>query len=353
MPTHTNKLETINLSGLILLLTIFALGCQQPKQVEESTVRESKGGIALGGTFHINESAKPTSLYPADIDNQAAGQLAAQVYDGLLKFNPENLELTPNLAESWSVDESGTLYTFELEKGVFFHDDICFGGGGRELTAQDVKYALGLLCKSEESNKGYAAVMKGKVWGADEFHEGKTNQVSGIQVTDKHTLEIKLIHPNQSFLYALASPQASIIPKEAIERYGKNARVGSGPFVYSEKGGYVVLERNENYHRSDAFGNQLPYLDRVHVSFIPQKDKELEAFLNGELHLVSGLRIDPVRDLMDASINDFQGENPKYILERSSEVSANEVYTLKSVSLQGFSDNFMNYRDFSVVWLKE
>ncbi len=335
-------------SCMIFTLLVFN-ACQPPAQEEAEQAREAQGGIALGGNLQVNESQKPASLYPASINDRHSSHLATQIYDGLLKYNAENLELAPNLAANWTVDETETVYTFELKKGVMFHTDECFGKEGKELTASDVQYSFELLCKAGDDNKNFEGTFKGKVKGAEEYNAGSASGISGIKVVDDYTVEISLVKADKSFLYNLAHPATAILAKEAIDKYGKDAKIGTGPFAYGEEGGKVVLSRNTKYHRNDAYGNQLPYLDKVTVSFEPNKDAELEAFFNGSQDIVTGLNLDPVKTIMEERINDFEGNNAKYVLVNASEIAGYDSYTLYRKSVKGFSDNFMNYHDYSVV----
>lgn len=339
------------ISGIVscMIFTLLVFNACQPGHDEAEQAREAQGGVVLGGVLNVNEPQKPQSLFPAAINDQYTSHIATQVYDGLLKYNTENLELAPNLADNWTVDETETIYTFELKKGVMFHADDCFGRGGKELKANDVKYSFEQLCKAGDDNKNFTGTFKGKVKGAEEFNAGSASEISGVKVVDDHTIEIILVKADQSFLYNLAHPATAIIAKEAIDKYGKDAKLGTGPFVYAEDGDKVVLSRNTKYHRQDAYGNQLPYLDKVSVSFIPNKDAELEAFFAGNQDVVTGLSLDPVKSIMEERIGDFEGENAKYVLVNASEVAGYDSYSLYRKSIKGFSDNFMNYRDYSVV----
>lgn len=332
-----------------IIFTLLVFNACTPAHEEAEQAREAQGGVVLGGTLQVNEPVKPQSLYPASINDQYTSHIATQIYDGLLKYNTDNLELAPNLASNWVVDETETVYTFELKKGVMFHANDCFGKKERELTANDVRYSFELLCKAGDDNKNFAGTFKGKVKGADEYNAGSASEISGLKVVDDHTIEISLVKADQSFLYNLAHPATAIVPKEAIEKYGKESTVGTGAFVYSMEGDKVVLTRNAKYHRQDAYGNQMPYLDKVVVSFIPNKDAEIEAFFNGSQDIVTGLNLDPVKAIMEEHISDFEGENAKYVLTDASEIAGYDSYSLYRKGIKGFSDNFMNYRDYAVV----
>jgi len=77
-----------------------------------------------------------TFMDPALITNSNDYTIAANIYSGLLKFNPKTMEPEPDLAKSWNISADGLTYTFYLRDNVQWHK-----GYGR-LTARDVKYSF-------------------------------------------------------------------------------------------------------------------------------------------------------------------------------------------------------------------
>lgn len=316
--------------SLLILLPFMVLytSCSNPTNTNNSA-RIAKGDKVYGGTLRINETEMYQTLYPAAITDIGSAHIANQIYEGLVKFNPKDLTIIPSIAEKWDIDAAGTTYTFHLKKGVFFQDNECFPEGkGRELKASDVNYSFELLCTDSKDNSNFSATFKDRVVGADKFFEiskGKPNgAIEGIKVINDNTISITLTAPSASFLFALASPAASIIAKEAFDKYGLDIKVGTGPFVFVEKAGddRVVLKRNNNYYGMDSLGNQLPFLDSVVISFLPTKKQELDNFQNGDLAMIIGLPSESIKDLVESQIGNFQNKPPKYILERSPEMAS-------------------------------
>jgi peptide/nickel transport system substrate-binding protein len=311
----------------ILSLAVFYTSCSNSGS-DKSSNRVAKGDKVYGGSLRINETESYQTLYPFAITDIGSAHLANQIYEGLVKFNTKDLSIMPSLAEKWDIDASATVYTFHLKKGVMFQDNECFPGGkGREVKAEDFKYSFELLCTDSKDNSNFAATCKDRILGANKFFEsskGKPNgQIDGLKVVDDYTLKITLTKPSSSFLYILASPAASVIPKEAIEKYGVDSKVGTGPFVFVENSGTdkVILKRNDNYHGVDSVGNQLPFLDSIIISFLPTKKQELDNFQNGDLAMVIGLPSESIKDMVESQIADFQNKPPKYVLERSPEMA--------------------------------
>ena len=71
----------------------------------------------------------------------------------------------------------------------------------------------------------------------------------------------------------------SVVPKEVVEHYGNDFRanpIGTGPFQFKiwEENTKLVLRRNPNYFEKDTAGNNLPYLEAVAITFLPDKQSE-------------------------------------------------------------------------------
>ena len=121
-----------------------------------------------------------------------------QVYQGLVGLDQRTLKVKPLLAETYSISDSGRLYTFTLRDSVFFHDDPCFDNGvGRMLKANDVKYCFDQLCSAIDGNRT-SSYLTGIVKGAKEHYDATSNSqiveggVEGIRVVDDRTVQIEL-----------------------------------------------------------------------------------------------------------------------------------------------------------------
>jgi len=318
------------LSFFILFLSIVCSSCKNTGDHTASTSKNSaKGGKFYGGTLRISKNDIYQTLYPYRIVDAVSGSLAYQIYEGLVKFNSKDLSIRPALAEKWEVDSSGTHYTFHLRKGVLFQDNECFPGGkGREVKAEDFRYSFEMLCTDNADNFNFVATFKDRVLGANSFFEESKNpkagaHVEGIKVIDEYTLRIDLVAPSSSFLYVLAAPSASVVAKEAIDKYGVQLKTGTGPFMFDEahsSASFAILRKNPTYYGTDSFGNSLPFLDSIIVNFIPTKKAELEEFNKGKLDMVLGLPSESIRSLVEKQIADFQNKPAKYILDRTPEM---------------------------------
>jgi peptide/nickel transport system substrate-binding protein len=310
---------------LLFIPLAFYLGSCNNNPGSGSTHKEGKGGRMYGGTLRFNETDKFQSLFPTLITDAISSHVASQIYEGLVKFDPRTMRILPSIAEKYEINDAGTVYTFHLRKDVRFQDDACFADGkGRPVTADDVKYSFELLCRNDGKNASFSTTFKDRVVGANAFYAAgsKASNLEGVKVVDPQTVQVTLEKPSISFLYILANPGASIVPKEAVEKYGDAMHVGTGPFMLSSIASdtsALILVRNNNYYGTDSLGNTLPFLDTIKISYIDNKKAELDMFQAGDLDFVWGLSADAVKTFVPQVISDFEQKPPKFLLDHSSE----------------------------------
>jgi len=206
---------------LSILLLVFFTSCGGDSASSggaSGDLREAKGGKYYGGVFKMNEAEYLRSMYPPNVTETGGHRISNQVYEGLLRFDQGDLTLKPSLAESWTVSDDGTVYTFKLRKGVRFHDDPAFPEGkGREVTAKDFKYCFDRWCAFDINNKGYDFI-KDRIKGSVAYHKSTQNGVSpkggcpGARVIDDYTFEVSLERPLGFFLNLLALPFSYVYP---------------------------------------------------------------------------------------------------------------------------------------------
>jgi oligopeptide transport system substrate-binding protein len=170
-----------------------------------------------------------------------------------------------------------------------------------------------------------------KIKGAKEFYaKSKTSipeeGVSGVKVIDKNTISIELVEPFISFEKILTHSSLGLFPKEAIDLYKGNIKkhpVGTGAFVmdiWNDKN--VVLKRNNNYWRKDDFGNQLPFLEKITLTYVDDKKSELLAFRNTEIDLVLEIPVDEIDNVLGSLQEAQAGKTVKHKIDSKSSLSS-------------------------------
>lgn len=295
---------------LYLLIGVLLTSCSG-EQKRAFQLRPANGGKYYGGTFRTNEEEYFKTLYPLNITEVTAHRICDQIFEGLVNFDDSTLAVVPALAERWDISKDGITYTFHLRKGVYFHDDPCFPNGkGRELKAQDVKYCFDRLCYHDPANNQGFWIFNGVVKGANEYDSLTANKikpdsgVSGVKVIDDYTVQIELVKPYAVFLARLGLIFGKIYPHEAIEKYGDEIRthpIGTGPFFLKiiREEQVTFLARNPSYWKKDAYGNQLPYLDALRISYIKEKKNELMEFSKGNSDMVYKFPLEMIDEIVD------------------------------------------------------
>lgn len=243
------------------------------------TGNEEDKGLKI---FRYNQASGISSLDPAFASLQSNIWAVNQIYNGLLETD-SNLNIIPSLAKRYEVNEQGTRYTFHLRTDVYFHNDSCFEQSkGRKFTAHDVVYSFQRLIDPKTAAKG--------AW----VFNDKADSISPFVALNDSTVEIRLRKPFTALPGILTMQYCFIVPKEAVDKYGKDFRshpVGTGPFRFSfwREGELLVLKKNENYFERDQSGRRLPYLDAIRISFIDSKATEFLKFKMKDLDLIVDL----------------------------------------------------------------
>ena len=232
--------------------------------------------------FRYNETTGIASLDPAFAKNQSIMWAVHQLYNTLVEMD-DNLNVVPSLAKSWDISTDRKLYTFHLRNDVFFHDNDAFENGkGRKLTAHDIVYSLQRIIDKNTASSG--------AW----IFNNRVDSVKGFTALDDSTFQLSLVQPFNPIMGLLTMQYCSIVPKEVIQKYGKDFRshpCGTGPFKFIawDEGQSMIFKKNEKYFEKDSTGNQQPYLDGIKISFYDNKATEFLLFQQGQLDFINDL----------------------------------------------------------------
>ncbi|WP_437824121.1 ABC transporter substrate-binding protein [Tenacibaculum mesophilum] len=228
--------------------------------------------------FRYNEHSNITSLDPAFAKDQRNIWGVNQLYNGLVELD-DSLQVQPSIAKNWTISEDGKTYQFELRNDVLFHKHILFGKDStRNVIAQDFEYSFNrLLDKNVASPGGWVL-----------------QNVASFNAENDSTFTINLKQPFPPFLGLLAMKYCSVVPKEAVDYFGNEFRanpIGTGPFHFKlwVENTKLVLRKNPLYFEKDENGKQLPYLEAVAVTFLPDKQSEFLQFIQGNIDFMKSL----------------------------------------------------------------
>ena len=230
---------------------------------------------AQGGTATIAQWSEPGNLNPLIFPTTYDTNIQELVFARLIRPT-ETLSFEPDMAESWEVSDDARTLTFTLREGLTWHD-------GEPVTASDVAFTFTSMADPEYPGGRFAEIST--LEGAQAYHDGTADAVSGIEVVDERTVSFTTTEPFAPFLPVIGG--VFILPEHVygavdIARWQEDATnrepLGSGPFVFEQfrPGEFVEVSAFENYWEGR------PCLDRLIVRFGDQNTM-LAALLSGEL----------------------------------------------------------------------
>lgn len=294
-----------------ILICLIASCSRNPDSVNKIAI----GDKAYGGSFRFMSLEKVSCLFPIHSVDIYSQRINTQIYESLFRESKDIQQVDPHLIESYTKSADGLLFTFNLRKGIYFHEDPCFENQTRELTSRDVAFVLQFACSNSELNH-LSHLLVSKIVGSEEYFRQKSKSVSGIKVVDNHKITVKLTKPFTNFEKLLSHPSLGIFPEEALKKYGTKILthpIGTGPFMLdkmSDNG--ISLKRNNRYWRKDSLGNQLPFLNRIEMFYGKDKNSELKAFQNNEIDIIFNIPTENVTNLFGSLNEAKKGKNQKH-----------------------------------------
>jgi len=228
--------------------------------------------------FKYNQHANLTTLDPAFAKDLRTIWAVKQLFNGLVQLD-DSLNVQPDIARKWSISEDGKTYAFSLRNDVQFHKHELFGKDStRKVEAKDFEYSFHRLLDPKVASPGKWVL---------EF-------VETFKAKNDSTFVIQLKRPFPPFLSLLSMQYCSVVPKEAVDYFGSEFRanpIGTGPFRFKlwEENIKLVFRKNTLYYEKDSDGNQLPYLEAVSTTFLPDKQSEFLQFIQGNLDFLNSI----------------------------------------------------------------
>jgi peptide/nickel transport system substrate-binding protein len=217
-----------------------------------------------GGTAVVALAANPTTLAPSMSYGISPIIVSYVMFNALVDYDTKG-NMLPELAESWDFSKDGKTWTFNLRRGVKWHD-------GRDFTSADVAFTIKEV--------------------AEKYHPlGKQafGPISRIETPDPHTVVFKFDKPFFPTRAYLSCWYSGILPKHLYENTDilKNPYnfkpVGTGPFIFEEykQGSHLIVKRNPNYWRKDR-----PILEKIIFRIIPDGVARISALEKGEVDIL-------------------------------------------------------------------
>ena len=249
---------------ILLALGISTIMFLVPGYAKKNAARPGEVVFVTKASHFSMVGGDPTTLVGA---GQAV--LPEALFDGLSKIDKDRNKL-PGLAKSWEIAADWSYIDFVLREGVKFHN-------GAEVTAEDVKYSLGIYMRKDSKYVG-KGLLKRRI---------KTIEVQGPY---KIRFYLKSPWPWWSF--------PGIFPKEYREKVGDKVfsekPIGAGPFrwVDYKPDRWVKMAAVKDHYR------KAPEFKTLKFIAVPEASTRLAMLKTGEADIVGliGPHIQQVRD---------------------------------------------------------
>ncbi|MEW5957268.1 MAG: peptide ABC transporter substrate-binding protein [Chloroflexota bacterium] len=197
---------------------------------------------------------EPPTMDPHLSGDATSAEYVVEIFSGLLAYDRE-LNLIPDIAESYDISADGLVYTFKIRPEAVFQD-------GRPIRAEDFKWSLERAC-DPATGSPTADTYLGDIVGCRDRLQGRAKTVEGVQVIDDLTLQLTIDEPKGFFLAKMTYPTAYVLDRDNVES-GPDWSTrpnGSGPFkleTYAPQEGAIILTKNDNFYRDPR-----PVLERI------------------------------------------------------------------------------------------
>jgi peptide/nickel transport system substrate-binding protein len=266
---------------LVVILTLVVVGVllltQQPVGPVQVLPQPTTGGVYSEGLVGSLGRLNPL----LDWNNPADRDIDRLIFSGLFRFDEHGIP-RPDLAESWGVNEEGTIYNVSLHSNAVWHD-------GAPVTSEDVIFTIDML---KSSGSLYPQDIK-DLW-------------EKVEVTKLNDTNLKFTIP-EPFAPFMDYLTFGVLPKHvlsAVTPEGLAATefnidpVGSGPYRFDQltlsQGQIVgvVLQAFENYY------GKKPFIPQVVFRYFPSSAAALDAYEQGEVLGISRISKDALNEAL-------------------------------------------------------
>ncbi len=245
---------------------------------------DAQSGGILKVAMQIQKMEDPATYSWVEMSNQTRHLL-----EYLAMTGPDNIT-RPMLAESWSASDDLKTWTFNIRKGVMWHN-------GDELTAEHIKWNIERWTDPAigSSNVGLSSIsaLVEEVDSGEKDDKGNAKMVKklrdgAITVVDSHTIQFNLAKPVLSFPEDMYNYPTAILHPSFKPPFSDNP-IGTGAYTLAELavGDKCILKRITKTTDGKDFnywGGKV-YLDEIHY-YNFDEDNQLTAFAGGDVDAI-------------------------------------------------------------------
>ena len=279
-------------------------GCGAPASPPAETLIYGRGGDAQ-------------TLDPIHTDIGESVKVIINVFDTLVAYDDDSLDIVPCLAESWESDADGMTWRFHLRDGVVFHD-------GTPCDADAVVFSLERLVAEDHPH----------VYELARPYRPNFSMIASVHAVDPLTVEMRLHHSSAVLLRNLAMFCCSVVSPTAVQETRQafgDGPVGTGPFEFVrwQRDQEIVLKRFDGHWRGPAGVERLIFLP------VAEPSTRVAQLLRGEIHVTDNLpppELDALESKPDVMLQSQPGLNVAYLSLQNDKPPLDDVRVRRAIA---------------------
>ncbi|ACB86200.1 ABC transporter substrate-binding protein [Natranaerobius thermophilus] len=271
--------------------------------------------------FIIARAGDSDILDPNYATSEEDMDVVFQIFEGLLRFEDDDLNVGPGLANEWESSEDGKTWTFYLRDDVTFHD-------GSEFNAEAVEFSF--MRVLDEDHEYHGVIDAG--WSYLDYLMGDV--INDVRAVDDYVVEFELEQKFAPFETYMAYYSQFIVSPEAVKEHGENFvnhPTGTGPFkmVEWDRGDYIRLETYDDYW------GELPEIDTLIFKDIPEASTRLMELETGSVDVAKNVppeQRETLEMLEEAELVEIPGANLFYMALNHDVEPLNDVKVRRAIN---------------------
>ncbi len=238
--------------------------------------------------YNRGNPGDPETLDAHKTSTVVESDILYDLYEGLVTYDVKG-QIVPGVAESWTSNDTGTVYTFKLRPNAKWSN-------GDPVTANDFVFSYRRLLDPATGAK-YANILY-TLKNAEKVNKGQAKvEELGVKAVDDRTLELTLENPAPYFIAQLAHQTGLPLHAASVTKHGKdfvkpenmisNGAFTLKSFVPNDK---IVMVKNPNYREAASVK-----IDQVNVFPIEDRAAGLRRFQAGEIHTYNDIPTDQIK----------------------------------------------------------
>jgi len=241
----------------------------------------------------------PRTLDPQLADDDFSFQVVRDLTEGLTDEDAYG-KIVPGVADSWTLDDTGTTYTFHLRSDAKWSN-------GDQIVAADFVRGLRRAVdpKVASGSAGLLAVIKG---AGEIIANRKPISELGVTAIGNSSIRIELEHPAPFILQILSQPVAAPVYASAnfnatASQSNSKINVNNGAYILVNRapGSFIELERNRNYWNSSRVK-----IEKIRHVIAESEATELREYMAGQLEMTFTIPLPDLSRVIEASGEEVQ-----------------------------------------------